>query len=105
MAVVRIEALRGLESAIVAVLPALAGKVCVGQAPASHVLEFPSVHIDPRTWRYDPHQAMEVFEFTADSVVMNVGSWSSEIKIRAGASTLFERYELVSLIPGYRPDP
>jgi hypothetical protein len=94
VAVVRIEALRKLGKAIECAIPELTGKICYGQAAANHTLEFPSLVIDPRRWKYHPDQAAEVFEPSPNTVVMNVGRHEADIEIRVGHKTLFQRYEL-----------
>jgi len=94
MAIIRLEALRGLELAITCAIPELEGRVCVGQAPAGHPLGFPSLQIDPRRWTYFPDQALETYEPAPNAVVMNVGRHQADITIRIGASNLYKRYEL-----------
>lgn len=94
MAIVRLEALRGLEQAIVCAIPELEGKICLGQAEAGHTLGFPSLVMDPRRWTYFPDQAEEVFEPSPDAVVMNVGRHEADIEIRIGAATHHKRMEL-----------
>jgi len=94
MAIIRLDALRGLELAITCAIPELIGRVCVGQADAGHHQKFPSLQIDPKRWNYFPDQAMETYEPAPNAVVMNVGRHQAEIEIVIGAATLFERYAL-----------
>lgn len=94
MAVVRLEALRALEIAIECAIPALKGKICVGQAPVGHRLEYPSLSIDPVRWKYAPDQAQETVEIARDRVVMNVGRHTATIQIEIVAADLSQRYEL-----------
>ena len=93
MAVVRIEALRGLGAALRCAIPSLP-PICFGQQPANKALKFPSLAIDPRQWKYHPDQAAETHEPSPNAVVMNVGRHQADVEIRIGAATLFERYEL-----------
>jgi len=94
MAVVRVEALRKLGKAITCAIPELEGRICFGQAAPNHTLDFPSIAIDPRRWKYFPDQASEQFEPSPSAVVMNVGRHEADIEIRIGHKTLFQRYEL-----------
>jgi len=94
MAIVRLEALKQLSKAITCAVPALKDRICVGQAPSSREMRWPSLAIIPVRWRYFPDQALEHSDPAPDRVIMNVGRHESTIQLRLGASTLFERMEL-----------
>lgn len=94
MAVIRIDALRRLERALVCAAPMLEGKVCVGQQAPGTTLAFPHLVIDPLRWRYVPDQADIVVELPGDRVVVNVGRHEATVQIRVGAATPAERADL-----------
>lgn len=94
MAIVRLEALNHLRDAIVCAIPELRNRVCVGQRDAGGDLGFPHMVLDPIRWKYEPHQADEVFDPAPDRVVVNVGYHEGTVQIRIGAKNAYERMEL-----------
>jgi hypothetical protein len=94
MAVVRLEAMRGLRAAIECAIPDLHDHICVGQAPPDHLKKWPNLAIDPGRWRYEPDQEMEHHEFGADRVVFNVGRHDAAVVLRLGAQMIGQRAEL-----------
>lgn len=94
MGVVRLEAMRGLQNAIVTAAPKLEGHIFVGQAPPDKKACFPALVIDPVRFRYFPDQADEHFDSGADRVVLRVGRHEGTIQLRLGAATFGERCEL-----------
>ena len=94
MAIVRLEALRGLKARIECKVPELVGAICVGQADSAEDLVFPSLNIDPVRWRYNPHQAQDVRDAAPDRIVSNVGYHNATIQLRINAKNSYERADL-----------
>lgn len=97
MAIVRLRALEALGLVIAAAVPALAGKVRVGQAPSSVDQTYPTLTIIPANLKFEPHGEAEhatIGDPAAGNVVFNVGVHEGPIQLRIVASTIGERYEL-----------
>jgi hypothetical protein len=95
MAVVRLEALRGLKAALAAAVPEVpVGDIIVGQAAPGRKICFPSLAIDPVRFRYEPDQALEVNEPSPDRLVVSVGRFVATVQLRLVASNLSARYEI-----------
>ncbi len=94
MAVIKLEALRGLREQIECAIPELEGKICAGQSPPDRDRPWPNLSIDLGRLRYEPDQAEDVFEPSPDKSVVNVGRHEGPVMLRLGAATLGERYEL-----------
>lgn len=73
MGIVRIEALAALGALFELEIPELAGRVCIGVQPSSHVEELPNLSIEPTQWTYDPSLAEEVVALPGNRLVYNVG--------------------------------
>lgn len=94
MAIVRLECMRALREAIVAAVPKLEGKILVGQGSPNQDSPWPHLCIDAGRLRYEPDQAAEGFEPSADTLVVNVGRFEGPLLLKLGAKTLGERYQL-----------
>lgn len=97
MAVVRLEAMRALQKAIVDAVPEFGDgqmHVVISQAPPNKKLCLPSLVIDPVRFRYLPDQESEHFEPDPARLVLNVGRHEATVQLRLAAATPFERYEL-----------
>jgi hypothetical protein len=91
MAVVRLEALKGLACAITDAIPELRNRICLGQADPRKDLQFPSLNIDPIRYKYDPNQAQERHEPSVECVVMQVGAHAGTLQLRLITKTSDER--------------
>lgn len=97
MGIVRLEALRSLAARIEAAVPALAGKVKCGQAPAGTEQTYPTLTIIPGTLKYEPHQEAEhatIGDPALGNVVYNVGAHHGPVQLRIVATTVGERMQL-----------
>jgi hypothetical protein len=97
MAVVRVEALRALAAAIETAVPALAGKVKVGQQPSNVEQTYPTLTLVPARWKFEPHQESvhaTIGDAADGNVVFNVGAHAGIVQLRIVATTPGERYEL-----------
>jgi len=94
VAVVRIEALRGLLRAIKCAVPELEARICPGQAPPDKERVWPHLNVDLGRLRYAPDQASDHHDPGGDRLVVNVGHHQGPALLRLGAQTLGQRYEL-----------
>lgn len=94
MPIVKLEAFRRFRCAIERAVPALEGRVCIGQASDSKVQSWPHLEIDPIRFTYLPYQADEVHDPGPGRVVLNVGVHQARVQLRLGAKTPGERWEL-----------
>lgn len=94
MAIVRLEALSQLRTRITCAVPALKDRVCVGQAPGSREIRWPSLAINPVRWSYVPDQALQHSAPAPDRAIMNVGRHEATVQLRLGASDLHTRMAL-----------
>ena len=97
MAIVRIEALAALRTALECHVPDLRDRICVGQAPDGKEQGFPHLSILPHPgerWRFYPDQETEVRRIAPGLVLVNVGRWEGVIQLRIGAATAAERNRL-----------
>lgn len=93
--VIKLEALRGLESAIVAGIPALAGNTTIVQEPPDQKVRFPSLAIIPAgsprfRFCYDQVHSRP----TSSSIVAQVGTWEGSLQIRLAHANMHKRYEI-----------
>lgn len=93
-AILRYDALKKLACAIEANVPALVGKICVGQGRPGHKLGFPSLAILPTSFTFEPLQEYAVFRNTRESVTYCVGHWRGVVQLRITTATLAERYAI-----------
>lgn len=101
MAIVKLRAFRALAAAIAAGVPDLAGKITVVQAPAGKIQTYPTLVIHPVRSRLEFYQATEVFEPSADRVVMNLGRHNVTVQLQIAAGTLGERFALEAALSGF----
>lgn len=92
--VVRIEALRALGALIEASIPELAGRVCVGVAPSSHVEELPNLSIEPSTWRWMPDTVQETVSLPGNRLVYNMGTHEAGCVLSIVTATPGERWTI-----------
>lgn len=91
---VRIEALKALGDAIVAVAPELTGHVSIGQAPPASKQVYPSLAIVAPRLRFYPAQALEHAELANNVVIYNVGAHEGPVQLRLLSATLQERWTI-----------
>ena len=96
MAVVRLEALRGLAAALATVLPGI--PIEVGQIAPAKRLSYPSVAIVPTKWRYWPEQEDTQRDDLPSSIVVNVGRHETTVQLMVAAATPQKRAELEQTI-------
>jgi len=94
MAVVRLEAMRMLESAIEQHVPRLRGRVVPWPQPPGQKLKLASIALILVRTHFNPEQATEVYEPSPDEVVMRVGMHELTVQMRLTAATLPERAAL-----------
>lgn len=97
MSVVRIEALKALGAVIEAAVPALVGRVKIGQQPAGVEQIYPTLTLELGTLKYQPFDEYEhatIGDPSDGNVVFNVGEWGGPLLMRLVATTVGERYEL-----------
>lgn len=94
MALIKLEALRALASFLECQVPELAGKVCVGQAEANHLQEYPHMVLLATGWRFEPDQSGDFHQPGPERLVSDVGTHRVTVEMRLGAQTSGERYTL-----------
>lgn len=92
--VVRIDALCALGALIEAQIPELAGRVCVGTQPSSHMEELPNLSIEPAKWRWLPDVALESVVLPGNRLVYDVGNHEASCVLSIVAATPGERWTL-----------
>lgn len=95
MAIVKLDALTGLQAAIIAAVPTLANKVTVHQAVPAKVESYPNVAIVmAQRLAFDPKQRAMQADLGNNTVVWNVGAHEGPIQLRITATSSLERQTL-----------
>ncbi len=91
MSVVRLCAIEALAEILIAEIPELEGKVCVGVPPNTHDQTYPSMTINAVTWKFEPDDPEELDMGSFGESVRRVGTHEATVQIRILAATQGER--------------